>query len=63
MSTVKLQDARQKNVTKLIEMFEKHRHEEQFLKDKSQKQEINTRRHEPHRYLRTLREFCKTSMS
>ena len=26
---------------KLIEMFEKHRHKEQFLKDMSQKQEIN----------------------
>ena len=39
---MKLQDARrQNNVTKLIEMFEKHRHKEQFLKDMSQKQEIN----------------------
>ena len=28
--------------TKLIEMFEKHQHKEQFLKDMSQKQEINT---------------------
>ena len=42
ISTVKLQDARrQNNVTKVIEMFEKHQHEEQFLKDMSQKQEIN----------------------
>ena len=43
ISTVNLQDApRQNNVTKLIEMFEKHQHKEQFLKDMSQKQEINT---------------------
>ena len=42
ISTVKLQDARrQNNVAKLIVMFEKHQHEEQFLKDMSQKQEIN----------------------
>ena len=42
ISTVKLQDARrQNNVTKLSEMFEKHQHKEQFLKDMSQKQEIN----------------------
>ena len=42
ISTVKLQDARrQNNVTKLIEMFGKHRHKEQFLEDMSQKQEIN----------------------
>ena len=71
--TVKLQDARrQKNVTKLIEMFEKHRHKEQFLKVTSQKQEINrfseespkiTRRHESNRDLRTLQEFCNTTMS
>ena len=38
ISTVKLQDARrQHNVTKLIEMFERHEHKEQFLKDMSQK--------------------------
>ena len=38
ISMVNLQDARrQNNVTKLIEMFEKHRHVEQFLKDMSQK--------------------------
>ena len=42
ISTVKLQDARRQNkVTKLIEMFEKHEHKEQCLKDMSQKQEIN----------------------
>ena len=39
---MKLQDARRQNkVTKLIEMFEKHQHKEQFLKDMSHKQEIN----------------------
>ena len=39
---MKLQDARrQNNVTKLIEMFEKHLQKEQFLKDMCQKQEIN----------------------
>ena len=43
ISTVKMQDARrQNNVTKLIEMFEKHQHKEQFLKDMSPKQEINS---------------------
>ena len=44
ISTVKLQDARrQNNVTKLIEMFEKKKHQrkEQFLKDLSQKQKIS----------------------
>ena len=42
ISTVKLQDARrQNNVTKLIEMLERHQHKEQFLEDMSQKQEIN----------------------
>ena len=42
ISTVKLQDARrQNNVTKLIEMFEKHQHKEQFFKGMSQQQEIN----------------------
>ena len=40
ISTVKLQDTRrQNNVTKLVEMFEKHRHKKQFLKDMCQKQE------------------------
>ena len=39
---MKLQDARrQNNVTKLVEMFEKHQRKEQFFKDMSQKQEIN----------------------
>ena len=55
-----------------LKMFEKHQHKEQFFKDMSQKQEIIkdqrgittiTRWHEPNRDLRTLREFCKTSMS
>ena len=42
ISMVKLQDARRQNsVTKLIEMFAKHRHKEQFHTDMSQKQEIN----------------------
>ena len=74
ISTVKLQDARrQNNVTKLIEMFEKkHRHKKQFLKDTSQKQEINRFSEESQQFLvdmnstdnlRTLRELCKTSMS
>ena len=37
-----MQDARrQNNVTKLVGMFEKHQLKEQFLKDMSQKQEIN----------------------
>ena len=52
ISTVKLQDARrQNNVTKFIEMFEKHRHEEQFLKDMSQKQETNRFSEEPQQLL------------
>ena len=42
ISAVRLRDARRQNdVTELIEMFEKHQHREQFLKDVSQKQEIN----------------------
>ena len=42
ISTVKLQDARRHtNVTKPIEMFEKHQHKEKYLEDMSQKQEIN----------------------
>ena len=59
ISTVNLQDARRQNkVTKLIEMFERHQHKEQFLNDMSQKQETsrlseesqkNCRRHEPDR--------------
>ena len=68
ISTVKLQDARrQSNVTKLIEMFEKQQQKEQFLKheSKARDQQVQggitkiTRRHEPNRDLRTLREFCK----
>ena len=71
ISTVKLQDAqRQNNVTKVIEMFEKHQHKEQFLKD-SQKEEINRFSEEPqklfvdmnHKKIFELWEFCKTSMS
>ena len=42
ISTEKLQDARWPNdVTKLIEMFERHQHKEQFFEDMSRKQEIN----------------------
>ena len=42
IATVKLQDARrQNNVTMLIEMFDKHQHEEQFLEGMSPNQEIN----------------------
>ena len=42
ISTVKLQDVRRpNNVTKLIEMFEKHQDNEEFFEDMSQKQEIN----------------------
>ena len=42
ISTLKLQDARRQNkVTNVIEMFEKHQHKEQTLKDIGQKQEIN----------------------
>ena len=42
ISTVERLDAqRQNNVTKLIEMFEKHQHKEHFLLDMSQKKEIN----------------------
>ena len=42
ISTVKLQDARRHtNVTKPIEMFEKHHHKEKYLEDMTQKQEIN----------------------
>ena len=54
ISTVKLHDARrQNNVTKLVEMFEKHQHKEQSLKDTSQKQEINKSREESQHYLWT----------
>ena len=73
ISTVKLQDARrQNNVTKLIEMFEKHQRKEQLFKDVSQKQEINKFSEKSQQLLadmnhteifETLRELCKTSMS
>ena len=73
ISTVKLQDARrQNNVTKLIEMFEKHQHKEQFLKDMCQKEEINKFSEESQQVLVDMNhteifEFCensaKTSMS
>ena len=42
LSTVKQQDVRRQNkVKKLIEMFEKHQHKEQFLKDLSLTKKIN----------------------
>ena len=67
ISTVKLQDARrQNNVTKLIEMFEKHQHKEQFLQDMSQKQEINWFSEEFQKLLDDVNqteifEFCENS--
>ena len=67
ISTVKLQDARrQNNVTKLIEMFEKHQHKEQFLKDMSQKQEINRFSEESQKLLEDMNqteifELCENS--
>ena len=68
ISTVKLQDTqRQNNVTKLIEMFEKHQHKKQFLKDMSQKQEINTFSEESQQFLvdmdstEIFKLFCKNS--
>ena len=67
VSTVKLQDARrQNNVTKLIEMFEKHQHKEQFPKDMSQKQEINRFSEEPQKLLDDMNqteifELCENS--
>ena len=72
ISTVKLQDARRQNkVTKLIEMSENIsiwnnalRHESKVGDQQVQRGSTTiTRRHEPNRDLRTLREFCKTSMS
>ena len=52
ISTVKLQDAREQiNVATLFETFEKHQHKEQFLKDMSQKQEINRFREESQQLL------------
>ena len=41
ISTVELQDARRQKVSKLIEDLRKHQRKEQFLKDMSQKKEIN----------------------
>ena len=42
LSTVKQQDVKRQNkVKKLIEMFERHQHKEQFLQDLSQTQKIN----------------------
>ena len=53
-SEATLQDARrQTDVTKLIEMFEQHQHKEQFLKDMSQKQEINKFSKESKKYSTT----------
>ena len=67
ISTVKLQDARrQSSVTKLIEMFEKHQHKEQFLQDMSQKQEINRFSEESQKILEDMNhteifELCENS--
>ena len=67
ISTVKLQDARrQNNVTKLIEMFEKHWHKKQFMKDTSQKEEINRFSEESQQLLGDMNqteifELCKNS--
>ena len=67
ISTVKMQDARrQNNVTKHIEMFEKHQHEEQFLKDMSPKQEINSFSEESQKLLEDMNqteisELCENS--
>ena len=67
ISTVKLQDARRQNkVTKLIEMFGKHLHKEQFLKDMSQKQDINKFSEESQRLLVDMNhteifELCENS--
>ena len=67
ISTAKLQDARrQNNVTKLIEMFEKQWHKEQFLKDMSQTQEINRFSEESQQFLVDMNhteilELCENS--
>ena len=64
---MKLQDARrQNNVTKLAEMLKKHQHKEQFLKDMSQKQEINRFSEESQKLLEDMNqtqifEFCENS--
>ena len=66
-STVKLQDAqRQNNVTKLIEMFEKHRQKKQFLKGMSEKQEMNKFSEESQQLLEDMNqteifELCESS--
>ena len=67
ISTVKLQDARgPNNVTKLIEMFEKHQHKGHFLKDMREKQEIKRFSEEPQQLLVDMNhteifEFCEKS--
>ena len=67
ISTVILQDAqRHNNVTKLIDMVEKHRHKEQFLQDMSQKQEINRLSEESQKLLEDMNqteifELCENS--
>ena len=64
---MKLQDARrQNNVTKLAEILKKHQHKEQFLKDMSQKQEINRFSEESQKLLEDMNqteifEFCENS--
>ena len=69
ISTVKLQDARrQNNSTNLSRCSRNISIRNNSLSkagDPQVQREITTitRRHEPHRDLRTLREFCKTSMS
>ena len=54
------------NVTKLLEMFEKHQHEEQFLEDMGQKQEIHTLSEESQKLLDDMNQaenfqFCENS--
>ena len=49
------------NVTKLIEMFEKH--EDQFLEDMSQKQEINGFSEESHKLLDDMTAISETDTS
>ena len=67
ISTVKLQDVRRQNdVTKMIEMFEKHQHKAQFLKDMSERQEINRFSEESQKLLVDMNhteifEFCENS--
>ena len=65
LSTVKQQDGRRQNkAKKLIEMFEKQQHKEQFLKDLSQTQKIHRFSEESQRLLADMNhteifEFCK----